>query len=95
MHLNISSLQYHFDGLSISNIKFSTIGLSESWVKKDKPLLSNINLQDYKIEHTPTESEKNWSLLYYYTQLNYKVCNDLKIYKFKELEAIFIEMINT
>ena len=68
MHLNISSLRYHFDEISDllnkSNIKFSVVGISESWIKKAKPTLRNINLQDYKIEHTPTESEKGGFLLY-------------------------------
>ena len=86
MHLNISSLQYHLDELSDflnkSNIKFSVIGISESQIKKYKPPLSNINLQDYKIEHTPTESERSGTLLYISTQLNCKVHSDLKIIHF-------------
>ena len=86
MRLSISSLQYHLDELSDflnkSNIKFSVIGISESQIKKDKPPLSNINLQDYKIEHTPTESETGETLLYISTQLNCKVHSDLKIINF-------------
>ena len=67
MHLNISSLQYHFeelnDLLETSKTKFSVIGITESRLKKGITPISNINLQNYKIEHTPTESEKGGSLL--------------------------------
>ena len=65
MHSNISSFQYHFDELSDllneSNIKFSVIGLSESRIKMGKHPQLNINLQDYKIEHTP----KGWIFVIY------------------------------
>ena len=84
MHLNISSLQYHFeelnDLLEISKTKFSVTGITESRLKKGVIPISNINLQNYKIEHTPTESEKGGSLLYISLDLNYKVRNDLKMY---------------
>ena len=33
-------------------------------------------------------------LLYISSDLNYKVRNDLKIYKAKELESVFVEIIN-
>ena len=98
MHLNISSLQYHLDELSDlidkSKAKFSIIGLTESRLNKDIAPLKNINLQNYNIQHTPTESNKGGSLVYISTDLSYKTRNDLKLYKSKELESIFIEIIN-
>ena len=98
MHLNISSLQYHLDELSDlidkSKAKFSVIGLTESRLNKDIAPLKNINLQNYNIQYTPTESNKGGSLLYISTDLSYKTRNDLKMYKSKELESIFIEIIN-
>ena len=98
MHLNISSLEYHFeehgDLLNTSKIKFSVVGITESCLKKGISPLSNVNLQNYKIEHTPTESEKGRSLLYISSDLNYKVWNDLKMCKSKELESVFIEIMN-
>ena len=97
MYLKISSLQYHLDELSDlidkSKTKFSVIGITESRLNKDIAPLKNINLQNYNIQHTPTESNKG-SLLYISTELSYKTRNDLKIYKSKELESIFIEIIN-
>ena len=98
MHLNISSLQYHLDELSDlidkSKAKFSVIGITESRLNKDIAPLKNINLQNYNIQHTPTESNKGGSLVYISTDLSYKTRNDLKLYKSKELESIFIEIIN-
>ena len=77
MHLNISSLQYHFeeldDLLNTPKTKFNLVGITESRLKKGISPLSNINLQNYKIEHTLTESEKGGSLLYISSDLNYKV----------------------
>ena len=97
LHLNISSLQYHFeelnDLLETSNTKFSVIGITESRLKKGTKPISNIDLPNYKIEHTPTESEKGGSLLYISNNLNYKIRNDLMLYKPKELESIFIEIL--
>ena len=98
MHLNIYSLQYHLDKLSDvidkSITKFSVMGITESRLNKDKAPLKNINLQDYNFLHTPTESNEGRSLLYISTNLSYKTRNDLKLCKSKELESIFIEMIN-
>ena len=98
MHLNISSLQYHSDERSDlidkSEAKFSVIGITESRLKKDIAPLNNINLHNYNIQHTPTESNKGGSLLYISTDLSYKTRNDLKMYKSKELESVFIEIIN-
>ena len=98
MYLNISSLQCHFDERSDlidkSKAKFSIIGITESRLNKNIAPLTNINLQNYNIQHTPTESNKGGSLLYTSTDLSYKTRNDLKMYKSKELESIFIEIIN-
>ena len=87
MHLNISSLQYQLDEISNlidkSKTKFSIIGITKSRVNKDIAPLKNINLQNYNIQHTPTESNKGGSLLYISTDLSYKTRNDLKMYKSK------------
>ena len=76
MHLNISSLQYHLDELSDlidkSEAKFSVTGITESRLKKDIDFLNNINLHNYNIQHTPTESNKGGFLLYISTDLSYK-----------------------
>ena len=97
-HLNISSLPYRFQALSdlIKSLKnnFSITGITESRVKVNSKPLINMGLSNYNIESTPTESEKGGTLLHISSDLNYKVRNDLKIYKAKELESVFIEIIN-
>ena len=97
--MNISSLPYHFEELeellNEINIKFSIIGISESKLRANLNPLSNTTYnKNYNIEHTTAESEKGGTLLYISSKLNYKVCSDLKMYKTKELESIFIEIIN-
>ena len=76
MHLNISSLQQHFeeldDILNISKTKFNAIDIAESCLKKVTLRLLNISLQNYKVEDTPAESEKGGSLLCISSDLNYK-----------------------
>ena len=98
LHMNISSLPYHFEELeellNEINIKFSVIGISESKLRANLNPLSNTTLKNYNIEHTTTESEKGGTLLHISSELNYKVRSDLKMYKTKELESVFIEIIN-
>ena len=76
------------------NIKFDIIGITESRLKKNVSPIENINLRDYEIEHTPTESSNCGSLLYIKKGLHYKVRNDLKVYKSKKVESIFIKILN-
>ena len=55
LHLNISSLQYHFaelhTPLTTSEIQFDIIGISESTLKLNKYYTTNIDLPNYNIEH--------------------------------------------
>ena len=44
--------------------------------------------------HTPTESSNGGTLLYIKNDISYKLRNDLKIYKPKELGSIYIEITN-
>ena len=61
MHLNIFSPQYFIDK---SEAKFGVIGITESRLNKDITPQNKINLQNYNIQHTQTESNKEGSLLY-------------------------------
>ena len=98
LHMNISSLSYHFEELeellNEINIKFSIIGISESKLRANLNPLSNTTLKNYNIEHTTTKSKKGGTLLYISSKLNCKVHSDLIMCKTKELESIFIEIIN-
>ncbi|XP_065684726.1 uncharacterized protein LOC136096953 [Hydra vulgaris] len=97
-HINISSLSKHFDDLEnllqSTKLEFDIIGISEIRLNKNRPQTSNITLNGYSHEHTPSESQAGGALLYINNRLAYKPRNDLLIYKPKELESIFIEIIN-
>ena len=96
--MNISSISYHIDNSTafINNckIKPKVIGLSESRLRKNRQPLSNINLENYVYESTPTESSKGGAMLYVDKQLTYRLRKDLMMYKYKEIESIFIELFN-
>ena len=51
LHLNISSLSYHFSELQTlllsTKVNFDIIGISESRIKQNKNPMDNINLQNY------------------------------------------------
>ena len=58
-------------------------------------LTSNINLNNYSFEFTPTESTAGGTLLYIANHLSYKPRNDLNLYKANQLESTFIEIVNS
>ena len=94
--MNISSVSCHIDNLTafINNckIKPKVIGLSETRLRKNRQPLSNINLENYVYESTPTESFKGGTMLYVDKQLTYRLRKDLMMYKSKEIESTFIEL---
>ena len=55
---------------------------------------TNINLPNYSIEYTPTESHAGGTLLYISNNIAYKPRKDLNIYKTHELESTFINIFN-
>ena len=99
LHLNIHSIQFHIEDLRIVlkmiNFNFDVIAISESKLQVGIDPKVNINLAGYQNPiSTPTESNKGGVLLYVADRINFKPRNDLKIYKSKELESAFIEVIN-
>ena len=50
-------------------------------------------MENYNIEHVPTESANGGVLQYVKIAINYKPRPDLMIYKKRELEPVFIEII--
>ena len=97
-HLNTCSLNKNFNDfeylLKTTNQTFDIIAISESRISKTIGLTNNIELPNYSIEYTPTESHAGGTLLYINNNLAYKPRNDLNIYKSCELESTFIEIIN-
>ena len=56
---------------------------------------SNVNLNNYSFESTPTESLAGGAMLYISNHLPYKPRTDLNICKQNQLESTFIEIINS
>lgn len=98
MHLNISSLSYHHEELvsliDNLNIKPKIIAISESKLRTGFTPTIDIPIPGYSYEHTPTNSTKGGTLIFISDKLKYRVRNDLKINKAKELESTFIEILN-
>ena len=86
----------HLDHLlKCTNKIFDIIAVSEIRITKQTSLTTNINLQNYAIEFTPTESSAGATLFYIASHLSYKVRPDLNIYKANQLESTFVEVINS
>ena len=96
-HLNISSLPFHFEELlaliAEHNLSLDFLGISESRLKLNQNPLTSLQLPGYNIEYTPTECNNRGTLLYIKKGMNYKLRKDLQIYKPKQLESTFIEVV--
>ena len=97
-HINACSLNKNFDDLDhllkCTNKAFDIIAVTETRITKQSSLTTNINLTNYAIEFTPTESSAGGTLLYIASHLSYKPRPDLNIYKTNQLESTFVEIIN-
>jgi len=97
LHLNISSIASHIDDLivlmNMIKNKFHIICITESRIKKGIDPTTNIHIPGYSFEHVPTESSAGGVLIYISNSIQYKPRFDLNIYKSKELESIFLELI--
>ena len=66
--MNISSSSYNFDQLhtllSEINISFDVIEITETRLKKQTLRTTNIDINGYNLEHTPTEASCRGKLLY-------------------------------
>ena len=100
-HLNIASLQYHFEDLKIllSTLEndFDIISISETKLKQNIPPTIDINIPNYQFEHTPSNANKGGTLIYTSNKHNYKPRMDLKsqLFESKKVESTFIEIINS
>ena len=97
--MNISSICCNFDDLQTLlakiNVKLNVIVIRETRLNKTSIRNTNIDLSSYSFEHTTTEANCGAALLYIDNNINYVVQDDLCIYKTKELESVFIEIINS
>ena len=97
LHLNIASLQFHFDSLLVllSTLEFSfdIIAITETKLQSDIPANKDINIPNYHFYSTPTEASKGGTLIYVSDQLISKPRKDLEIYIQKQVESTFIEIV--
>ena len=95
-HINACSLNKNFDDLqhllSCTKIKFDIIAISETRITKQVSLSSNLNLNNYSFEFTPTETFAGGTLLYIANHLSYKCRNGLNIYKKMNLNLILLKL---
>ena len=99
LHLNIHSVEFHIDELrptlQLLNTPFDFICLSESKIRAGKQPKVDICITGYQKPVTiPTEASKGGVLIYAKNGIDFYQRNDLNIYKSKELESIFIEIVN-
>ena len=80
--------------LASTDVKFDTIGNTESNLNSNKKHLTTIDIPNYSTEHCPADGANGGALLYIKEDLIWKLRNDFKIFKSKELESIFFEIIN-
>ena len=96
-HLNISSLSKHIDSLeqllATSHIDFDIVAISESRILNDCST-SHLNLTNYSLDYCCSEASAGGTAIYIKNSISYKSRPDLKIYKSRELESNFIEIIN-
>ena len=101
-HMNIHSIDLHIEelrtALQLLDFKFDFICISESKILEDQPQTKvDISLNGYQAPlSTPTEATKGGVLLYARIGLNIVPRTDLSdnIYKSKEIESLFVEVIN-
>ena len=83
-HMNVCSLTKHFDDFNILlsdlNVSFDILAITETRIKKDSSSTINLQLNNYSIEHTPTESSAGGTLPYISKRLSYQLRNDLRLY---------------
>ena len=84
-HINVFTLNKNFDDLqyllTYTKKKFDIIAVSEKRITRNVPLLNNLNLNNYSLEFTTTETCAGGNLLYIANHLSCKCRNDLNIYK--------------
>ena len=101
-HINIHSIDLHIEELRVAlqliDFKFDFICISESKITHEQPQPKfDISLDGYQAPlSTPTEATKGGVLLYAKKGLNIIPRSDISniIYKSKQIESIFIEIVN-
>ena len=81
--------------LELLEFQFDLICISESKIQKNIAPKTDIGLPGFQTPlSTPSEAKKGGVLIYIKNGIDFKPRPDLSMYKVKELESLFIEMIN-
>ena len=84
-HINVCSLNKNFDDrqhlLSCTKTKFDIKAISETRITKQVSLSNNLNLNNYSLEFTSTETSAGGTRLYNANHLSDKCQNNLNISK--------------
>ena len=95
-HVNTAYLGFYFDQvyeiLSNSTVNYDFIGISETRIKRYATPTQNTEIPNYEHVDCETESTKGGVRLYISDKHNFRERNDLKMYKAKELESVFVEI---
>ena len=96
IHINTCSLNRNFDGLqhlfSCTKTKFDIIVISETRIRKWVSSLNNLNLNNYSLDFTPTETSTGGIILYIANHLSYKCRNYLTTYKKTNLNLLLLKL---
>lgn len=97
LHLNIASLNAHFDELQFmlhnTSIPFDFVCLCETGIRKNT--ISSFDIPGYNFFECLTKSKKGGTRIYVSNKHNVKPRTDLHIYKKKLLESVFVEIVKT
>ena len=77
-----------------NNINFDIITISETKILKDSNIVKIINIPNFSLGFTSTESTAGGTLFYIAQNLAYQNRNDLNLYKINNLESTFSEITN-
>ena len=95
-HLNIASLSGHIDDLkallAILDHPFNIIGISETKLRDNQEPISNIKLDNYLFEHTPTYSHFGGTGLFIRIGQDFQLKKDLSKSVLSVAESFFIEL---
>lgn len=97
LHLNIRSLQSNFNNLTdfLSNldIKFSIIGITETWLQD---AVHSVDIDGYNFIHKHRSNRSGGGVgLYLSNELEFKIRGDLIIDEVETAESLFIEIVTS
>ena len=96
-HTNIRSLSKHHDTLhtqlSMINIPFDVIGISETKEQVDNEFITNVEVRGYSMYSQPSKSSCGGCAIYVNSQLDQEVRNNLSVLE-EECETIWVEISN-